>query len=160
MSGTAAIPDELTKNVTPRGWSEPFNNNYVNFSRDGLPTATPITEIAERIAAIAKTAILDNGGRMEILPGEAPSIEGKTFSVPFYKMDLTMAFNEGGKALLSSPDLGDDVEGSFVQDGQRVIIAVPAWKNTQFEVLYDGEKVEYFEDQRPGEISYIVATDF
>ena len=66
---------------------EPFNNNYVNFSRDGLPTATPITEIAERIAAIAKTAILDNGGRMEILPGEAPPIEGKTFTVPFYKMD-------------------------------------------------------------------------
>ena len=37
MHGTAAIPDELTKNVTPRGWPEPFNNLYVNFSRDELP---------------------------------------------------------------------------------------------------------------------------
>ena len=71
-----------------------------------------------------------------------------------------MAFSEGGKVLLSSPDLEEDVEASYVQDGQRLNISVPVWKNTQFEVLYDGEKVEYFEDQRPGEISYIVATDF
>ena len=159
MHGTAAIPDRLSKKVTPRGWSEPFNNLYVNFSRDELPVATPITEIAERIAAIAKTAILDNGGRVEIRAGEAPSIVGKTFTIPFYSWDLTMVFAEGGKAQLSSPSFDDDFEASFVQDGQRVEIDVGVW-NYQFEVLYDGENVEFIEDQRAGETTYIVATDF
>ena len=159
MHGTAAIPDELTKNVTPRGWAEPFNNLYVNFSRDELPVATPITEIAERIAAIAKTAILDNGGRVEIRPGDAPSIVGKTFTIPFYSWDLTMVFAEGGEAQLSSPSFDDDFEASFVQDGQRVEIDVGVW-NYQFEVLFDGENVEFIEDQRAGETTYIVATDF
>ena len=159
MFGTSAIPDELTKNVTPRGWDEPFNNNYVNFSRDALPTATPITEIAERIAAIAKTAILENGGRMEILAGEAPSIEGKTFTTPFKSWDMTMAFSKGGKVLLSSPSMDDDIEASFVQNGQILEIDVPIWKY-QFEAFYDGENVEFMDGQRPGVTSYIVATDF
>ncbi len=39
---------------------------YCNYTRDGLPTRTPIDEIVERIAKIAKTAILENGGRMEL----------------------------------------------------------------------------------------------
>jgi hypothetical protein len=36
---------------------------------------------------------------------------------------------------------------------------VGVW-NYQFEVLYDGENVEFIEDQRAGETTYIVATDF
>jgi hypothetical protein len=159
IHGTAGIPDRLTKNLTPRDWAEPFNDLYVNFSRDELPVATPITEIAERIAAIAKTAILDNGGRVEIRPGDAPSIEGKTFTIPFYSWDLTMEFGEGGNVLLSSPSFDDDIEANFVQIGQRLDIDVPVW-DYQFEVFYDGENVEFIEGQRAGEITYVVATDF
>ncbi len=155
----SAIPDRLTKNVTSRGWPEPFNDLYVNFSRDELPNATPITEIAERIAAIAKTAILENGGRVEIRPGDAPSVVGKTFTFPFFSWDLALAFGEEGRVRLSMPDMEDDIDGSFVQDGQRLAIDVGVW-NYQFEVLYDGEKVEFIDGQRPGEVTYIVATDF
>jgi hypothetical protein len=36
---------------------------------------------------------------------------------------------------------------------------VGVW-NYKFEVAYDGENVEFAEDQRAGEITYIVATDF
>ncbi len=31
---------------------------------------TPISEIVERIAAVAKTAIIENGGRMEMRDGK------------------------------------------------------------------------------------------
>ena len=43
---------------------------YVNISRDEVKLRTPISEIVERIAEIAKTAIIENGGRMEVRDGE------------------------------------------------------------------------------------------
>ena len=49
---------------------EPFNDRYVNISRDEVKLHTPISEIVERIAAVAKTAILENGGRMEMRDGK------------------------------------------------------------------------------------------
>ena len=45
-------------------WETPFNNTYVNISRDELRLRTPITEIADRIVAVAEQAIRENGGRM------------------------------------------------------------------------------------------------
>ena len=45
-------------------WDKPFNDTYVNISRDEIALRTPITEIASRIVAIAEQAIRDNGGRM------------------------------------------------------------------------------------------------
>lgn len=64
MHGAKAIPDRFTKELPSRGkWNEPFNNRYMNYSRDGLPILTPITDIVERITAIAEKAILENGGR-------------------------------------------------------------------------------------------------
>ena len=51
-------------------WDKPFNDQYVNISRDEIRLRTPISEIVERIAAVAKTAILENGGRMEVRDGK------------------------------------------------------------------------------------------
>lgn len=51
-------------------WEKPFNDRYVNISRDEIKLHTPISEIVERIAAVAKTAILENGGRTEMRDGE------------------------------------------------------------------------------------------
>lgn len=62
-NGAACIPDELTKNFLPRGrWAKPFNNQYLNYSRDDLPIVTKISDIVERIADVAEKAILANGG--------------------------------------------------------------------------------------------------
>ena len=44
-------------------WEAPFNDTYVNISRDELRLRTPITEIADRIVAVAEQAIRENGGR-------------------------------------------------------------------------------------------------
>ena len=51
-------------------WDEPFNDTYVNISRDDIALRTPITEIADRIVAIAEQAIRDNGGRMTRRDGQ------------------------------------------------------------------------------------------
>ena len=64
MLGTQAIPQSLTHDCLPRGrWSEPFNDTYINYSRDALPIHNRISDIVERIAQIAETAILREGGR-------------------------------------------------------------------------------------------------
>ncbi len=63
LKGSGSIPDHL---MTDLGggevWASPFNNQYINYSRDQLPNMTPISEIVDRILAIAETAILENGG--------------------------------------------------------------------------------------------------
>ncbi len=70
-NGAACIPDRLTKEFLPRGkWAEPFNDRYVNYSRDDLPIVTKITDIVERIADVAEDAILANGGGKTIENGE------------------------------------------------------------------------------------------
>ncbi len=67
LSGMGEKAIDITINIpSQQEWDEPFNNLYVNYTRDDLPVCTPISEIVERIAKIAKTAILENGGRMEI----------------------------------------------------------------------------------------------
>ena len=63
-NGAGCIPDRLTKGFLLRGeWSEPFNNQYLNYSRDGLPIVTKISDMVERTAKVAEKAILANGGR-------------------------------------------------------------------------------------------------
>lgn len=70
--GAKGIPDNLTKNVSwTATWEKPFNDRYVNVSRDDLPIATPISEIVNRTQAIAYDAIKANGGRKEMRDGEA-----------------------------------------------------------------------------------------
>lgn len=71
MAGAGAIPDALTKEAPlHHKWEKPFNDLYVNMTRDELPVATPISGIVDRIAAIAEEAILENGGRKESRNGE------------------------------------------------------------------------------------------
>ena len=64
MLGTKAIPAALTQDCLPRGrWNKPFNDTYINYSRDGLPIHNRISDIVERIANIAEAAILREGGK-------------------------------------------------------------------------------------------------
>ena len=70
MHGAGCIPDALTKEFLLRGkWSQPFNDQYLNYSRDGLPIVTKISDIVERIAAVAEEAIVANGGKKVVRDG-------------------------------------------------------------------------------------------
>lgn len=63
MHGAGVIPKKLTHDCLPHGrWDEPFNDTYINFSRDGLPIHNRISDIVERIVDIAEKAILQEGG--------------------------------------------------------------------------------------------------
>ena len=71
MHGAAVIPRELTHDCLPRGsWDQPFNDTYINYSRDGLPIHNRISDIVERIADVAEDAILRKGGRKFERDGE------------------------------------------------------------------------------------------
>lgn len=49
---------------TSRGrWEKPFNDTYINYSRDGLPAWNRIGDIVDRILVIAEDAIIEAGGR-------------------------------------------------------------------------------------------------
>jgi ADP-ribosylglycohydrolase len=70
IQGGSAIPDKFTKEIPSRGyWSEPFNNQYINYSRDGLPNYNRISDIVDRILAQSSDAILQHGGKKMILDG-------------------------------------------------------------------------------------------
>jgi hypothetical protein len=63
LHGSSAIPAQFTRDLgAGEVWEKPFNDQYVNYSRDGLPNMTPITQIVERIYVISESAILENGG--------------------------------------------------------------------------------------------------
>ena len=68
LQGTKGLPPEMVKK---------FNNKYFCFTRDDVPVVTPLSEIEDRIATIAKRAILDNGGRVEVPSGDT-STNGET----------------------------------------------------------------------------------
>ncbi len=64
INGGGSIPDSLTKDLPSRWpWETPFNDQYINYSRDGLPNFTRISDIVTRIQRIAEQAIFENGGR-------------------------------------------------------------------------------------------------
>lgn len=76
-SGVGEAPTANTKNLPSQGrWNEPFNDLYVDITitRDEVRLRIPISEIVQRIAAIAKTAILGNAGRMAMPDGEVGEI--------------------------------------------------------------------------------------
>lgn len=63
MHGASAIPEKLTHEGLPKGrWDKPFNDTYINYSRDELPIYNRISDIVERIANVAEQAILREGG--------------------------------------------------------------------------------------------------
>lgn len=63
MHGASSIPDRFTLELPSRGkWTSPFNDTYVNYSRDHLPNYNKISDIVTRILQIAEVAILEQGG--------------------------------------------------------------------------------------------------
>lgn len=71
MLGAGVIPEELTHDCVPWGrWDKPFNDTYINYSRDGLPIYNKISDIVERIANVAEQAILREGGEKIEVDGE------------------------------------------------------------------------------------------
>ena len=80
LSGMGEAAVEQTMNLPAWGeWDKPFNDQYVNISRDEIRLRTSISEIVQRIAAVAKTAILENGGRMEVKDGETVYVVNSDF---------------------------------------------------------------------------------
>lgn len=66
MNGAKSIPDKFTKEISSRGkWSEPFNDTYINYSRDNLPNYNKISDIVERLVNLTETAIIQSGGNKE-----------------------------------------------------------------------------------------------
>lgn len=64
INGASAIPKRLTLGLSDKpSWKTPFNDTYINFTRDGLPVYTKISDIVNRILLIAEEAILTNGGK-------------------------------------------------------------------------------------------------
>ena len=71
IHGAGTIPDRFTRQFSPIvTWQEPFNNLYINYTRDNLPIATKISDIVDRIAKITERAIWENGGRKISEDGE------------------------------------------------------------------------------------------
>ncbi|EON77431.1 HesB/YadR/YfhF [Lunatimonas lonarensis] len=72
IHGGAAIPERFTHNLPSRGrWQKPFNDTYINYSRDLLPNYYRISDIVERIMGVAQSAIIVHGGRVEEVNGES-----------------------------------------------------------------------------------------
>ena len=152
LHGTKCIPENLTEN---------FNDQYVCFTRDNLPVVTPISNIVERIAKIAKTAIMENGGRVEIRPGEAPSIAGRTLTVDFEGDDLKWGFGENGKATVSGGFFDSSTEVSYEQDGQIIRVRVKYEEDEdEYELFYDGKTLVMGEEEIRGNVTYIINCDF
>ncbi len=63
LHGASIISAELTHGMWNRTWNEPFNDTYINFTRDGLPAYNKISDLVNRILVIAEEAILENGGK-------------------------------------------------------------------------------------------------
>jgi hypothetical protein len=147
IHGTKCLPAEMI---------EEFNNQYVCFTRDDLQVATPLSEIEERIAAISKRAILENGGRVEIRPGEAPPIAGRTLTSEFDGFECTWAFSDDGMVTVSGGEFEKKAGASYVQVGELIRIKM---FEEYLEGSYDGESL-VFDDGAVGEITYMVKCDF
>lgn len=71
LNGAKSIPDKFTKEISSREkWELPFNDTYINYSRDHLPNYNKISDIADRLVRLSEIAILDNGGKISNEDGE------------------------------------------------------------------------------------------
>ena len=74
LRGMSGIGEEAVELMTtmPKwyDWDKPFNDMYVNMTRDEIALRTPISEMVRRTVAVAEEAIRSNGGRMELRDGE------------------------------------------------------------------------------------------
>ncbi len=156
LQGTKCLPPDLV---------ESFNNQYVCFTRDDVQVATPLSEIEERIAAISKRAILDNGGRMELDQGDVLSIAGKTITSEFEGIEYTWEFGEDYEAEVSGGGLDHGTYAEFNQEGERIRVE---FGEKKLEGIYDGENLRFtgevegdiYDGDIYGEIVYIINCDF
>jgi hypothetical protein len=66
IQGASSIPTHFTLGLNPSlKWSKPFNDQYINYSRDNLPNFNSITDIIDRILKITEDAIFSMGGKTE-----------------------------------------------------------------------------------------------
>jgi ADP-ribosylglycohydrolase len=160
LQGTKCLPPEMI---------EEFNNQYVCFTRDDVQIATPLSDIEERIAVIARKAILENGGRIEIRRNEAPSVKDKTINFSYGGVEHTMQFGYE-EASISGGNFSKDLYVEYVQVGDRIRWEI--WDEDDhvmnLEGFYDGKRIESVkeifvdisDEDIYGEISYIINSDF
>ena len=167
LNGTECIPEEFTKGIA--GFNKPFNNLYLNYTRDELPIATPISEIVDRITKISEKAILDNGGRVEVIRTNAPSVVNQEITITYNETDykVKFGFNE---ATISGGNYNEESFVEYIQDGDRVRMEI--WDNdssvVKLEGFYDGKSIhsvieiedEIFDEEIYGKITYIINSDF
>lgn len=70
MHGQSAIPDSITKHADGIDWELPFNNRYLNHSRDNLPYEHKISDMVYRTMNVSIEAIRLNGGNTSVVDGE------------------------------------------------------------------------------------------
>jgi ADP-ribosylglycohydrolase len=71
INGGSSIPSRLTLGLSEKpSWKLPFNDTYINYTRDDLPVFTRISDIVNRILYIAEEAILANGGKKITVDGK------------------------------------------------------------------------------------------
>lgn len=65
INGTEGIPKHLLLEMSSRNaWETPFNNTYINYSRDDLPNFNRISDIVDRILVVSEQGIINNGGSL------------------------------------------------------------------------------------------------
>ncbi len=149
LHGSKCIPKEMT---------EEFNDQYVCFTRDDVPIATPLSNIVERIGAIAKTAILENGGRMEFRTDKVPPLKGQTLTTELKGSTITIAFGEGRAATVSGGEYGEGTDADYLYKDQSLWINIG--ESTWIQGFYDGERLEFRKGEVQGEVTYIINSDF
>jgi hypothetical protein len=105
IHGMSGLPRNLLFPLADAGWTEPFNDRYVNVSRHDLPDAS-IQDMITRMVKLGGAVVLRNGGELIedpsgnrlVIPGSAafaPPLElnpapellmtvGEPFKYPFY----------------------------------------------------------------------------
>ena len=163
IHGTKCLPAEMI---------EEFNDQYVCFTRDDVQIATPLSEIEERIAAIAKRAILDNDGRVEIRRKNVPSVVNKQFTFNYEGVEYDLQFIGEYEAIISGGNFEkENTYVEYLQEGDRVCIQIFGNDDSSLKKLegfYDGKSIEFvreveediFEGDIYGTITYIIKSDF
>lgn len=155
MNGTECLPAEMV---------EGFKDQYVCFTRDDVPIATPISNIVDRIADKAYEAILANGGRVEIRREDSPPIKGKVLTAEYKDVEYTFDFKYEKKVKVSGGDLKEDTYGYYIQKGNLMGLH---FEGNTYEANFEGEQLKItgpadgkFWNQAYGDIYYIINCDF
>ncbi|TLU66846.1 ADP-ribosylglycohydrolase family protein [Thalassotalea litorea] len=69
IGGVQAIPESLLYPFGNKQWQKPFNDKYINITREDLPDAS-IEDMARRIATQGEKVIIANGGSKETVDGQ------------------------------------------------------------------------------------------